>query len=378
MLTPIEGFEKMPLVSLEEAVKPLVKHLPDIERQALMAKQRCKVPPAHGLSIDESASIRLYTMECKPHDQCLYFVLNRTLRSENRNLLKDWFLYLMLIISSLMKIPSIPSCVLFRGTKLNLSHDYPAGQKVLWWAFSSCTTAMEVLENGPFLGKTGPRTLFKIDCDSGRDIREHSTYPKENEVLLIAAREFCIVSVLDAGHGLHIIHLKETKPKFPLIAEIPVVHASDPISADQVILMPTYRHLDLERHIAKCPYRSSVTLNGYRLTDQDMEIVVQQAILDKQCVKLSLQNNTLTCHGLSTLAMGVRESIMLEELDLSSNHLSNSELGSLVRPISVHQTVRIEQWKCCGMVKVKVSESRSYLSDFVNAFRSWKKLLLGH
>ena len=109
-----------------------------------------------------------------------------------------------------------------------------------------------------------------------------------------------------------------------------------------------------------------------------MEIVVQQAILDKQCVKLSLQNNTLTCHDLSTLAMGVRESITLEELDLSSNHLSNSELGSLVRPISVHQIVRIEQWKCCGMAKVRVSESRSYLSNFVDAFRSLKVPLLGH
>ena len=334
MLPPIQGFEKMPIVSLEEAVKPLEKHLPDIERHALVAKQRCKLPSAHGLSIDESASIRLYTMECKPHDQCLYFVLNRTLRSENRSLLKDWFLYLKLIINSLLKIPSIPSCLLFRGTKLNLSQDYPVGQKVVWWAFSSCTIAMEVLENGPFLGKTGPRTLFKIDCYSGKNIREHSTHPKENEVLLIAATQFRIVSVLDTGHDLHIIHLKETEPEFALIEKTPAAHAPVPISVDQVIIpLPTYRNLDLERHIAKCPYRSSVTLNGYRLTDQGMEIVVQQAILDKQCVKLSRQNNTLTCHGLSTLAMGVRESITLEELDLGSNHLSNSELGSLVRPI---------------------------------------------
>ena len=109
-----------------------------------------------------------------------------------------------------------------------------------------------------------------------------------------------------------------------------------------------------------------------------MGIVVQQAILGKQCVKLSLQNNTLTCHGLLTLAMGVRESITLEELDLSSNHLSDNELASLMRPISIHRTVGIEQWKCYGMAKVKVRDSRLCLGDFVDAFRSWKTLLLGH
>lgn len=143
-------------------------------------------------------------------------------------------------------------------------------------------------------------------------------------------------------------------------------------------LLPKYRNLELERHISECPYRSSVTLNRYRLTDQDMEIVVQRAILEKQCVKLSLQNNLLTSHGISTLAMGVRESITLEELDLSNNRLSDDDVASLLRPISVHRSVSIEQWKCCGMIKVKVSAARACLKTFIGAFRSWKKSLLEH
>jgi hypothetical protein len=52
MLMPISGYEDMPLVSF----------LPVIQSYAYAAKQRCKNPPADGLTIDESASIMLYSM----------------------------------------------------------------------------------------------------------------------------------------------------------------------------------------------------------------------------------------------------------------------------------------------------------------------------
>ena len=193
MLPPIQGYENKPLVSLEEAVEPLVAHVPDVQQYASVAKGKCETPPADGLSIDESASIRLYTMEWKPREQSLYFILNKILRSENRDLLKDWFLYLKLIITALLKIPSTPR-LLYRGIKRDLSREYPEGRNNIWWAFSSCTTSLSVLENGPFLGKTGTRTLFKIDCYSGKEIRKHSAFPKEDEVLFIAASHFRIVS----------------------------------------------------------------------------------------------------------------------------------------------------------------------------------------
>ncbi len=58
-LAPIGGYEKMPLVSLEEAVKDLVPILPTVQSHAYIAKQNCE-KPADGLSQDESASIMLY------------------------------------------------------------------------------------------------------------------------------------------------------------------------------------------------------------------------------------------------------------------------------------------------------------------------------
>jgi hypothetical protein len=82
MLLPISGYDEVPLVSLEEAIKPLISLLPKIRDYAHVAKQRCK-KPADNLTPDESASIMLYTMEWEPVDQCLCIVLNATLRSKD-------------------------------------------------------------------------------------------------------------------------------------------------------------------------------------------------------------------------------------------------------------------------------------------------------
>ena len=62
MLLPISGHENMPLVPLEVAVGPLVSFLPAVQSYAYSAKQGCKKSPADGLTIDESASIMLYSM----------------------------------------------------------------------------------------------------------------------------------------------------------------------------------------------------------------------------------------------------------------------------------------------------------------------------
>ncbi|CAF2963134.1 unnamed protein product [Rotaria sp. Silwood2] len=105
MLGPIQGYEKMPLVSLEHAVEPLESYVPDVKRMVWMVKQNCD-SPADGLTVDQSASIMLYTLEWTPRERSFYFAFNGVLRSEDRNKLKPWFLYLKLLIISLSKLPS--------------------------------------------------------------------------------------------------------------------------------------------------------------------------------------------------------------------------------------------------------------------------------
>jgi hypothetical protein len=218
-LSPIGGYEEMPVVSLEDAVEKLVHLLPAVQSHAYIAKQRCK-KPADGLTRDESASIMLYTMEWEPLDKCLYVALNSALRSANRQKLKPWFLYLRLFVGGLSRLPRLRETI-YRGVKLDMSNEYTTGETIIWWGFSSCTTDLSVLQSELFLGKKGARTMFTIKCESVRDIRKHSYYSSEDEMLLLAATQFKVTGCLDQG-DLRIIELKETQPPFPLLQPVPL------------------------------------------------------------------------------------------------------------------------------------------------------------
>ncbi|CAM4960244.1 unnamed protein product, partial [Rotaria socialis] len=213
----IRGCEKMALVSLEEAVEPLISILPDVQRQAYVAKENCD-NPADGLTQDESASIMLYTMEWGPADECLYHVLNKVLRSEDqRRQLRPWHLFLRLFLNALFRLPLLSTTV-YRGARSDLSMQYREGETIVWWGFSDCTTSVSVLES--FLGKTGHRTMFAIKSHSGRAIHRHSWLEAENEVLLMAGTQFKVISCLDQG-DLHIIQVEETIPPLPLVQPPP-------------------------------------------------------------------------------------------------------------------------------------------------------------
>jgi hypothetical protein len=187
MLQPIEGYQNLPLVQLEEAVKLVVFCCPDIQRRAYIAKENCQNPP-DGLDQNESASIYLYTMEWEPREQCLYYVLNATLRTENRQKLKHWLLYLKLILAALNKLPST-KITIWRGVKRNLDQEYEVGQRYVWWSLSSCTASIAILESDQFLGRQGLRTLFNIECQDGKMIQFHSSIHMENEFLLPPATQ---------------------------------------------------------------------------------------------------------------------------------------------------------------------------------------------
>lgn len=221
-LMPIQGYADEPLVSIEQAVEPLVSVVYNVKNMASWAKWKCADHPANQLTSDQSAAIILYSMEWSPQDKCLYFVLNKTLRDENRQKLKPWFRYLKLFLTALSRLPST-HCTVYRGVKADLRHEYQRGQTVIWWGFSSCTVTMDVLSNEQFLGSTGTRTLFAIECDSGKDIRQHSVFQNEDEILLPPARQFQVVACLPQGNDLCIIQLKEIGSPINLVELVPEV-----------------------------------------------------------------------------------------------------------------------------------------------------------
>jgi hypothetical protein len=211
-LTPIEGYEKVPLVSLKEAVQPIRSLFHNIDSMAETARRNSR-KPADNLTPDESAAIHLYTMQWpKPH-LSLFTVLNQRLRSKNRDLLISWFLFLKLFFTALYKLPSVKG-VVWRGVCGNLTDQYDTDQ--IWWGVSSCTETMKIMQT--FVGLEGARTLFNIECINGKVIKPHSYFTEENEILIIPGTYFRVVDKWSPAEDLYMIQLRETKAPYDTIA----------------------------------------------------------------------------------------------------------------------------------------------------------------
>ncbi|CAF1263887.1 unnamed protein product, partial [Adineta ricciae] len=120
------------------------------------------------------------------------------------------------------------------------------------------------------------RTIFNIECESARDIRKHSCFPSEDEILLLPATQFQVNGILNQG-DLHIIHLKETQPPFPLLQSVSSVAsiANSSILAASTNIRPK---VDCKRHFPTTFF----TLRDWNLVEN--EETSQHTITDKNFI----------------------------------------------------------------------------------------------
>ena len=217
---PILEYAKEPLLPLSKACAPLANLIPNLMIYVDIALDKTPEYPPDQLTVDESASIRLYSMEWEQANQSLYFVLNQTLKSNDRQLLKPFHKYLKLFLTALVKLPCAPPLTIWRGVNNDISQEFHPGRSLIWWSFMSCTTELTVLENNIYLGKNGNRTLFSIESINCRTIRDHSEYKTEDEVLLLPGTQLIVQSQFMPADNLHVIHLKQIRPK-DILLEVP-------------------------------------------------------------------------------------------------------------------------------------------------------------
>ncbi|CAF1323592.1 unnamed protein product [Rotaria magnacalcarata] len=128
----------MPLLSLKIIVENLERIITKVTENANTSKER-SISPAHGLSQDESASICLYIMDEKINEKSLCRQLNAALRSKDRSELVPYLI--------------------------------------------SCVDSLDDIQSDRLLGTRGIRTIFKIECQTGKAISKHSYYDDIREVL---------------------------------------------------------------------------------------------------------------------------------------------------------------------------------------------------
>ena len=96
----IEGYEKQPLLTLEEALEPLDDDIDQLAPRIQDAKNRCNKSRKHKLTIDESAAIYVYTMK-----QGVYDELQAAFKRGDKEEMKKWLKYIKLFKNGLDKLP---------------------------------------------------------------------------------------------------------------------------------------------------------------------------------------------------------------------------------------------------------------------------------
>ncbi|CAF5161688.1 unnamed protein product, partial [Rotaria magnacalcarata] len=198
-LPPVYGYLSEKLVPIETALEPIVPHIDHLPHYIKLAKKHCHFPSEHGLTQDQSAAVYIYTMEWG--DTTLYRVLNKALRSEDRQALKIWFPYMKLFDTALDKLPTVKEAV-WRGVSLDIGKHFT---KI----------------------KFPSSTLFLIEAINGKKVSAYTEFQNEEEVILRMGTEFRVKGdPLDQSNGSYIVNLIEIddsndQPPAPINSNIP-------------------------------------------------------------------------------------------------------------------------------------------------------------
>ena len=80
-------------------------------------------------------------------------------------------------------------------------------------------------------------------------------------------------------------------------------------------------------------------LKGLKLIDEDMDIIIKEAIIKKQCTCLYLSSNKFTSISASSLAQVLNNNNTLERLYLTDNQIGDDGVYSIVKILSINNNI---------------------------------------
>ena len=203
-LPSVHEYENNAAVSLREALAPIQHEIEDLDKYISSALTLCHHPSSEGLTRDESAAIYIYTMDCGSNS--LYCFLNDALRNQDRRVLTPWNGYLKLFNNALDKLPSVAMSV-WRGVNADISKNYRKDTEVTWWAISSCSKSLKVIEK--FIKPASKSTVLMIEGKNVKEISKYSYLPDEEEVILRLGTKLRVMSDILEQPSINMVHLLE-------------------------------------------------------------------------------------------------------------------------------------------------------------------------
>jgi hypothetical protein len=153
------------------------------------------------------AALKMYTLE----EPGVYAEVNAAMRSNDADALEPYGPFVRTMLEAMLACPRFEGPTVYRGVRLDMRAACRKGETLVWREFASCTSAVETQE--AVLGRTGDRTLFVVTLTQGRarSIADVSMIPGEGEVLLPPGTRATVDSVYNAGNGLLVVSVTETR-----------------------------------------------------------------------------------------------------------------------------------------------------------------------
>ncbi|CAF3970061.1 unnamed protein product [Rotaria sordida] len=327
-----------PLLLIEEAIKSLAYLIDDIATKVYIIKQKLTADDTDDLTLDELTAIHLYIWEESPPTKCIYYLLNETIRRGFPEELQLWHLYLKLLLTALSKLPPIGHhCIVYRGVRLcDLSDEYKDDGIYTWWTFNSCLRSLDQMKLPTFLGKQGVRTIFKIDCYSGKQV----PLSDDDEVILMPGFHFQVVGKIRSLDDLNTIYIREIPPSsteiMSSVSVVTTVEAPEeplPLGVKKIqrgkstkksrknLKNTACRIIKMSKVLHGCSDHI-LELSGKRLRIDDLKHTLNERLTQKITI-LNLSKTNLTREKVKVIAEILRTNVTLIELNLSYNPLGN-------------------------------------------------------
>jgi hypothetical protein len=168
----IAGYEREPIVSLEEALEPFLGKIPHLKYQISEAKSNCRHPSKHHLTSDESAALYLYLII--EDEDTVHHHLQMAWDKNNRTQMKPWLKYLKLLSNGLNKLPDT-TLEVWQGMSggKDMQETLQSDSSPLYTAMGLGSSSMKQVKSD-LQGETGYGTiLVGYDRVDGKDVTDY-------------------------------------------------------------------------------------------------------------------------------------------------------------------------------------------------------------
>ena len=138
--------------------------------------------------------------------------------------------------------------------------------------------------------------------------------------------------------------------------------------------LSTYQNKILEGKIKNASPCSRLDLQRDKLIDSDIEHLIEEAILTKQCSMLWLKENQISSHGISMLISALNENTTLEGLSLCNNNITDDDIIPLTRQLAENKC----QLNRLALTSNELTDQGAdYLAQMLKTNRTLTQLWLG-